>query len=172
MVDIKMMINNYINIVKKKISFYNIEMISEVFNYLGYLNNSKFFAGLVMIMLNIGSKYVTIELSKSQEAYLKNSIGRQILIFAISWMGSRDILIALALTAIFTVLTDHLFNEESPMCVIPMKYRQFEEVLDLDKNQEVTDDEIAKATEILEKAKRREQRKEQLRNLNSFIMQV
>ena len=167
-----MMINNYINIVKKKISFYNIEMISEVFNYLGYLNNSKFFAGLVMIMLNIGSKYVTIELSKSQEAYLKNSIGRQILIFAISWMGSRDILIALALTAIFTVLTDHLFNEESPMCVIPMKYRQFEEVLDLDKNQEVTDDEIAKATQILEKAKRREQRKEQLRNLNSFIMQV
>lgn len=167
-----MVINNYINIVKKKISFYNIEMISEVFNYLGYLNNSKFFAGLVMIMLNIGSKYITIELSKSQEAYLKNSVGRQILIFAISWMGSRDILIALALTAIFTVLTDHLFNEESPMCVIPMKYRQFEEVLDLDKNQEVTDDEIAKATEILSKAKKREQRKEQLRNLNSFIMQV
>ena len=58
------------------------------------------------------------------------------------------------------------------MCVIPMKYRQFEEVLDLDKNQEVTDDEIAKATEILDKAKRREQRKEQLRNLNNFIMQV
>ena len=147
-------------------------MISEAFNYLGYLNNSKFFAGLVMIMLNIGSKYITIKLSKSQEAYLKNSVGRQILIFAISWMGSRDILIALALTAIFTVLTDHLFNEESPMCVIPMKYRQFEEVLDLDKNQEVTQDEIAKATEILEKAKRREQRKEQLRNLNSFIMKV
>ena len=147
-------------------------MISEVFNYLGYLNNSKFFAGLVMIMLNIGSKYVTIELSKSQEAYLKNSVGRQLLIFAISWMGSRDILIALALTAIFTVLTDHLFNEESPMCVIPMKYRQFEEVLDLDKNQEVTDDEIAKATAILDKAKKREQRKEQLRNLNNFIMQV
>ena len=110
-------------------------MISELFNYLGYLNNSKFFAGLVMIMLNIGSKYVTIELSKSQEAYLKNSVGRQLLIFAISWMGSRDILIALALTAIFTVLTDHLFNEESPMCIFLMKYRQFEEVLDLNKNQ-------------------------------------
>ena len=87
-------------------------------------------------------------------------------------MGSRDILIALALTAIFTVLTDHLFNEESPMCVIPMKYRQFAEVLDLDKNSEVTDEEVAKATAILEKAKRRDQRKEQLRNLNNFIMQV
>ena len=147
-------------------------MISEVFYYLGYLNNSKFFAGLVMIMLNIGSKYVTIELSKSQEAYLKNSVGRQLLIFAISWMGSRDILIALALTAIFTVLTDHLFNEESPMCVIPMKYRHFEEVLDLDNDDKVTDEELSKATAILEKAKRRGQRKEQLRNLNNFIMKV
>ena len=147
-------------------------MISEVFKYLGYLNNSKFFAGLVMIMLNIGSKYVTIELSKSQEAYLKNSVGRQLLIFAISWMGSRDILIALALTAIFTVLTDHLFNEESPMCVIPMKYRHFEEVLDLDNDDKVTDEELSKATAILEKAKRRGQRKEQLRNLNNFIMKV
>ena len=147
-------------------------MMKNFFDRFKNLNNNSFFAGMMLILLNIGSKYITVELSKSQEAYLKNSVGRQILIFAISWMGSRDILIALALTAIFTVLTDHLFNEESPMCVIPMKYRQFEEVLDLDKNQEVTDDEIAKATQILEKAKRREQRKEQLRNLNSFIMQV
>ena len=77
------------------------------------LNNSKFFAGLVMIMLNIGSKYITIGLSKSQEQYLRNSAGRQMLIFAISWMGSRDIVIALILTAVFTILTDHLFNENS-----------------------------------------------------------
>ena len=31
------------------------------------LNNSKFFAGLVMILLNIGSKYITIKISKSQK---------------------------------------------------------------------------------------------------------
>ena len=136
------------------------------------LNNSKFFAGMVMVLMNISSKYVTIKLSKNQEAYLRNTVGRQMLIFAISWMGSRDILIALALTAIFTVLTDHLFNEESPMCVIPMKYRHFEEVLDLDKDNEVTDEELSKASAILEKAKRRGQRKEQLRNLNNFIMKV
>ena len=29
-------------------------------NYINSLNNSKFFAGLVMIMLNIGSKYVCV----------------------------------------------------------------------------------------------------------------
>ena len=147
-------------------------MLDKLLKYLSYLNNSKFFAGLVMIMLNIGSKYVTVELSKNQEEYLKNNIGRQMLIFAISWMGSRDILIALALTAIFTVLTDHLFNEESSLCIIPQKYRQYQHLLDLDKNDVVTDDEIKKATEILEKAKRKSQRQEQLRNLNNFMLQV
>ena len=42
-------------------------MITKIRENLASLNNSKFFAGLVMIMLNIGSKYITIELSKTQE---------------------------------------------------------------------------------------------------------
>ena len=41
-------------------------MVSFILEYLKALNNSKFFAGLVMIMLNIGSKYVTVELSKNK----------------------------------------------------------------------------------------------------------
>ena len=49
-------------------------MISKIGELFKGVNNSKFFAGIVMIMLNIGSKYVTIELSKSQEQYLRNSI--------------------------------------------------------------------------------------------------
>ena len=147
-------------------------MVSNILEYLKALNNSKFFAGVVMIMLNIGSKYVTIELSKNQEQYLKNNVGRQLLIFAISWMGSRDILIDLALTAIFTVLTDHLFNEQSSYCIIPEKYRRYEHLLDLDENNEVTEDEIRKATEILEKAKKRTQKQEQLQQLNNFMIQV
>mgnify|MGYP004007298087 FL=1 len=147
-------------------------MIGVVLDYLKSLNNSKFFAGFVMIIMNIGSKYVTIELSKNQEQYLKNNIGRQFLIFAISWMGSRDILTALALTAIFTVLTDHLFNEQSKFCIIPRKYRRYEHLLDLDKNNEVTEEELNKAKEVLEKARKKEEKKGQLRNLNNFITQV
>ena len=147
-------------------------MLSTIITYLRSLNNSKFFAGLVMIMLNIGSKYITIELSKNQEEYLKNKIGRQVLIFAISWMGSRDVIIALALTAVFTVLTEHLFNEESQFCIIPQRYRRYEHLLDLDGNQEVTEDEIKKAREVLDKARRKNEKLEQLRNLNNFMMKV
>jgi len=88
------------------------------------LNNSKLFAGMVMIMLNIGSKYITIKLSKSQEAFLKHVVGREFLIFAICWMGSRDIFLSFILTAIFTVLTDYLFHEDSKFCVLSPKYTQ------------------------------------------------
>jgi len=122
-------------------------------NVNSYLNGNKFFAGLVMIMLNIGSKYITIKLSKNQESFLRNSIGHQILVFAISWMGTRDIVTALILTAVFTVLTNHLFNEDSMFCIIPKKWQKFEEVLDLNGDGKVDKEEIAQAIKILEKAK-------------------
>jgi hypothetical protein len=136
--------------------------------YLSHLNNSKFFAGLVMIMLNIGSKYITIELSKSQEEYLRNSIGRQMLIFAISWMGSRDILIALTLTAIFNILANHLFNEESQLCIIPKEYRNFKHLLDENQDGVISEEEIQKALEILNKAKKQKRGEENLKYLNYF----
>ena len=147
-------------------------MIDVVYEYLNSLNNSKFFAGFLMIIMNIGSKYITIELSRNQEQYLKNNIGRQFLIFAISWMGSRDILTALALTAIFTILADHLFNEQSKLCIIPRKYRRYEHLLDLDKNNEVTEEELKHAKEVLERSRKKVERQGQLKNLNNFITQV
>jgi hypothetical protein len=132
------------------------------------LNNSKFFAGLIMIMLNIGSKYITIELSKSQEQYLRNSVGRQLLIFSIAWMGSRDIYLALAITAIFYILTMFLFNEDSKLCVIPRHMRNFNDVLDQNKDGVVSKEEIENAHKILDKAKKDERKREGLRIREQF----
>ena len=77
--------------------------------------------------MNIGSKYVSIELSKTQENYIKYSLGRQLLVFAILWVGTRDIFTSLVLTAIFTLLADYLFNENSKFCVIPNKYKELDD---------------------------------------------
>ena len=147
-------------------------MFGNIKEHLASLNNSKFFAGLVMIMLNIGSKYITIELSKTQEEYLKNHVARQILIFSISWMGTRDILMSLGLTAIFIVLTDFLFNENSKFCVIPMEYRKYKDVLDLNGDGVVTPDEIKKAEEILSKAKQQQNNTTMLKTMNQFKMDI
>uniref|UniRef100_A0A6C0H743 EF-hand domain-containing protein n=1 Tax=viral metagenome TaxID=1070528 RepID=A0A6C0H743_9ZZZZ len=129
-----------------------------IFHYINehimYLNNSKFFAGVIIILLNIGSKFITIQFSKSTEAYLKLSVTKQILIFGMSWMGTRDIYCAFILTAVFTILTEHLFNEESKLCVVPHKYRILATILDSEKNGTVTSDELNTAIGVLEKAKR------------------
>jgi len=136
------------------------------------LNSSKFFAGIIMIILNIGSKYITIKLSKSQEQYLRNSVARQLLIFAIVWTGSRDLVTSLAITAIFIVMTDHLFNEDSAYCIIPKKMRQYEKVLDLDEDGTVTPEEVRQAFQVLHRMRKREQRRTHLRMVESFKSQL
>ena len=85
--------------------------ISYVNHHVMYLNNSKFFAGIVMILLNVGSKFIQIQFSRSTEEYMKWSVSKQLLVFAMAWMGTRDIYTALGLTAIFTILSEYLFNE-------------------------------------------------------------
>jgi len=129
--------------------------------YVKNINDSKIFAGIMIILLNIGSKFVTIKLSPSMESYLKYTFSRQILVFAIAWMGTRDIYIALTITIIFAICVDYLFNENSALCCLPEAFTQYHIDLleengpnNLKKDDKVTEDEIRRAQEVLEKAKR------------------
>ena len=90
------------------------------------------------------------------------------LIFAIAWMATKDILVALAIVAIFHVLANHLLNENSTLCIIPHKWRQFEQILDADEDGEVTEKEIEDAKELLHKARMKDIKREALRNMNEF----
>lgn len=142
--------------------------LSYINSHILYLNNSKFFAGIVMILLNVGSKFITINFSKSTEEYLKFSLSKQLLVFSMAWMGTRDIYIALGLTAVFTILSDLLFNEESRLCIVPENYRVLNKLLDTNQDGDVTETEIAAAIAVLEKAKREKQRKQQKETFAKF----
>jgi hypothetical protein len=133
-----------------------------------YLNNSKFFAGIIMILLNIGSKFITIQFSKSTEEYMKYTVTKQILVFAMAWMGTRDIYTSLGLTAVFTILSDYLFNEESTLCMVPHKYRVLHKLVDTNEDGIVSEPELAAAMAVLEKAKREKQRKDQKERFKKF----
>jgi hypothetical protein len=109
--------------------------------------------------MNIGSKYISIELSKTQENYIKYSLGRQILIFAILWMGTRDIVTALILTIAFILFADYLFNEHSQYCIIPDQYKELNIVLDTEENR-VTQKEVNDAIKILKTARKLKKNKE------------
>jgi hypothetical protein len=133
------------------------------------LNNSKFFAGIVMLIMNIGSKYITIELSKSQEDYIKYTLGRQILVFAILWMGTRDIVVALILTCVFILFADYLLNDNSKFFIIPDKCSNMINQLDVDGDGKISSKEINDAIHILKKARRRKQPQESSKEEDKFI---
>jgi hypothetical protein len=142
--------------------------IDFVHNHIMFLNNSKFFAGVIMILLNIGSKFITIQFSKSTEEYLKMNVTKQLLVFSMAWMGTRDIYTALVLTAVFTVLSDHLFNEESPYCCVPHKYRILTTLVDTNGDNNVSEIEITNAIAVLEKAKSDKQKLTQRQTFTLF----
>jgi len=133
-----------------------------------YLNNSKFFAGVIMILLNVGSKFIQIQFSKSTEEYMKWSVSKQLLVFSMAWMGTRDIYAALGLTAVFTILSEYLFNEESRLCIVPHKYRVLHKLIDTDEDGTVTETELTNAIAVLEKAKKEKYRKQQRTAYKNF----
>jgi len=135
--------------------------LSYINQHVIFLNNNKFFAGLVMILLNIGSKFIMVEFSKSTQEYMKYTVCKQILVFAMAWMGTRDIYTSLGLTAIFTILSEYLFNEESQLCVVPPEYRVLHKLADTNNDGVVTDTELSAAMAVLEKAKKDKQKKDQ-----------
>ncbi len=137
------------------------DFFSKLNSHIYTLNDSKYFAGVMMILLNVGSKFITIKFSKSTEEYIKYSVTKQILVFSMAWLGTRDIYTALGLTAIFSVLSEYLFNEESSMCIVPHEYRVLHKLLDTDNDGIVSQTEIAEAQAVLEKAKREKNKKMQ-----------
>jgi len=122
------------------------------------INNSKIFAGLMIIILNITSKFVNFRFSKSVERYLKYTFSKQILVFAIAWMGTRDIYIALLVTAGFILCFDYLFNEDSMFCCLPNSI--IEHLKDLDDEDAVPEEDVKKAQELVEKYENQKRKKD------------
>ena len=128
-----------------------------------YLSTNKFFAGFMFLILNVGAKYATVNITKSQQEYIKKALFREILIFAIIFVGTRDLFVSLILTVVFMVFTDYLFNDSSKFCVIPKHLRKLEDLIDTDGDGKISEEEIQNAMKILERAKKKEAKRDKLR---------
>ena len=118
------------------------------------LNNSKVFAGILMILMNLGSKYIALELSETQEEFLSNIVIRRIVIFVVAFIATRDIIISLVLTGVFILLVSGLFNDNSNLCIIKKHNPQ---------TKIVTKDDVVKAKKIINKYEKQEKLKKSLK---------
>lgn len=112
------------------------------------LNTSKIFAGLMIIILNISSRFVDLKISKSFESYLKHTFSRQVLVFAIAWMGTRDIYVAFVIVVLFTLIVDFLCNEESKLCCFSSEFKDYHIEL---MTERVSKQDYDKATDTIKK---------------------
>ena len=113
----------------------------DIYKLFDELNNSKYFAGIMMILLNLISKYISLELSETQEEFLNNIIIRRIAIFTIVFVATKDIIISFIITACFIIIVSGLFNENSKYCLIRKKNRKSRLIskLDLEKAKKIID---------------------------------
>lgn len=123
-----------------------------VHNKVKSLNDSKIFAGLMIIIINIASKFVNFKVSKTMESYLKFNFSRNILVFAITWMGTRDIFIAIGFTLLFVLIADFLMNEESDLCCLPKSYTTQQVAKLNEPSPTPSPEDVIKAKLVLEKA--------------------
>ncbi len=85
--------------------------------FLNNFNTSPYFIGLMMLTMNLGSRFLGLEMSKGQETFFSHPWVRRFLIFVVFFIGTRNIWVAfwLAFTAI--LLIGYLFNENSSLCL-------------------------------------------------------
>jgi hypothetical protein len=77
------------------------------------INNNKFFVGVMMIVLNIGSRHLVDEFSGSEEEYKRNILLRRIAIFAVCFIATRDVVHSTLLTAGYIIIASGVSRRSS-----------------------------------------------------------
>lgn len=106
-----------------------------------HISQSNFFVGIIMVFINIASRHVDFQLSESHKRMLASNWLKYILLFAIVFSATRDIMISLAVTVFFIVVVMHFFNEKSKYCILPKSFLE----LDTNKDGIVSPQEIKEA---------------------------
>lgn len=94
--------------------------------FLSILDQNTYISALSMVLMNIGSRYISMDISKAQEQILKHQVFRRITLFCIFYVATRSMLISCMLTFVFIVVNSCFLHEESMFCILPHSARKVE----------------------------------------------
>jgi hypothetical protein len=115
--------------------------MDSIYQSINNLNNNKYFIGIMMVLLNLGSRYIFLELGKTHDMFFNHKIVRRSLIFTVFFVATRDIIASVLLSTFFIIFFLELTHEKSPYCILPAGYIK----LDTNNDGLVSADEIKKA---------------------------
>jgi len=115
-----------------------------VFNY---LNGSTFFNGLVMFIMNIGSKYLVYDIPKTTDVlFNKYKFLRYLVVFSIAFISTRNIKISILLTLLFLLIFKYLIHPDSKACILNKNIDK-----ELKKDEENINNEYSNALKVIKK---------------------
>lgn len=81
------------------------------------INSNPYFIGVMMLLLNLGGRFLSLEVTKGQEQFLSNPTIRRFLLFVVLFVGTRNILVAAGMTIIIIIILGYLLNENSDLFI-------------------------------------------------------
>lgn len=78
-------------------------------------NTNPYFIGITMLLLNLGGRFLAMEVTKEQEKFFQNTWVRAALIFVVVFVATRNVFVAFWLSLLVIILVRFLFNENSSM---------------------------------------------------------
>jgi hypothetical protein len=83
------------------------------------VNSNPYLIGIFMLLLNLGGRFLSLELTKKQEALLQQPWIRPLIFFTVIFMATRNVVAAFWVTILFFFIIWVVANENSPFCMIP-----------------------------------------------------
>lgn len=77
------------------------------------ISMSPYLLGIAYITLQLGGRFLVLSVTPAQEAFLQNIVFRPLLLYAIMFMGTRNLIVAFWLTLVVLILLHYLLNENS-----------------------------------------------------------
>lgn len=84
-----------------------------------WLNTNPYLIGMLMLLLNLGGRFLSLELTKKQEAFLQGPWIRPAIFFTVIFIATRNLVAAFWITLLFFFVIWVAANENSPFCMVP-----------------------------------------------------
>uniref|UniRef100_A0A6C0KEM2 Uncharacterized protein n=1 Tax=viral metagenome TaxID=1070528 RepID=A0A6C0KEM2_9ZZZZ len=82
-------------------------------DHINAVASSPFTIGIMILLTNVASRYIVHEFSTNEEEYGQNILLRRLAIFAVCFVGTRNLVVSVLLTAGFVILAGGLFRGSS-----------------------------------------------------------
>ncbi len=104
------------------------EVLNPIEVLVSSFNTNPYFIGLMMLFMNLGGRFLAMEVTKGQEKFFQNPWVRRLLIFTVIFIATRNIFVAFWLSLFVILVVGLLFNETSAFFILApqQKKEQFD----------------------------------------------